>query len=103
VDWWVVLKHPQGYSYSYVDSTSASTAGSCVSGSCWRHGLSMQNPNPVSHTLEVLAAAEEGDDSLAHIMYNDADPGGMEHFLFAHAKVRGGGGQGRGMRSARRG
>lgn len=89
VDWWVVLKHPMGYSYSYVDS--ASTASSCVSGSCWRHGLSMQNPNPVSHTLEVLAAAGEAEDnSLAHVIYNDADPGGTEHFLFAHAKVRAG-------------
>lgn len=87
VDWWVVLKHPLGYRYSYVDS--ASTAGSCVNGSCWRHGLSMQNPNPVSHTLEVLAAAGEAEDnSLAHVIYNDADPGGTEHFLFAHAKVR---------------
>jgi hypothetical protein len=54
----------------------------------------MQNPNPVSHTLEVLttvpaapAAAAAAGGSLAYAVYNDADPGGTEHFLFAHAKV----------------
>lgn len=95
VDWWVMLKHPKGYQYSYIDSNSvsSSTAGSCVRGACWRHGLTMQNPNPVSHTLEELttgtavpATAAVGD-SLAYVVYNDADPGGTEHFLFAHAKV----------------
>jgi hypothetical protein len=52
----------------------------------------MQNPNPVSHTLEVLASgtaapAAAAGDSLAYAVYNDADSGGTEHFLFAHAKV----------------
>jgi hypothetical protein len=90
VDWWVMLKHPRGYQYSYLDSTHVSSAAvsSCARGLCWQHGLSMQNPNPVSHTLEVLAAAAAGDDvPLAHVMYNDADAGGTEHFDFAHAKV----------------
>lgn len=91
VDWWVMLKHPGGYQYSYVDSVSSSDAGgSCAAGLCWRHGLSMQNPNPVSHTLEVLtspAATAAAADSLAYAIYNDADPAGTEHFDFAHAKV----------------
>jgi hypothetical protein len=94
VDWWVMLKHPLGYQYSYMDSNNASSskAGTCVRGSCWQHGLTMQNPNPVSHTLEVLttvpaAPAAAAGGSLAYAFYNDADPGGTEHFLFAHAKV----------------
>lgn len=87
VDWWVMLKHPRGYQYSYIDSSSVSSsaAGSCNGGACWRHGLSMQTPNPVSHTLGVLTAAAA--DSVAYAIYNDADPGGTEHFEFAHAKV----------------
>lgn len=94
VDWWVMLKHPRGYQYSYIDSNSVSNsvAGSCDKGVCWQHGLSMQNPNPVSHTLEVLAtaadtAAAAAQLDLAYAIYNDADPEGTEHFLFAHAKV----------------
>lgn len=89
VDWWVMLKHPSGYQYSYVDSSRASssgsnTAGSCGGGLCWQHALSMENPNPVGHTLEVLAATAG---HLAYVIYNDAEPGGTEHFDFAHAKV----------------
>lgn len=96
VDWWVMLKHPGGYAYSYVDSSSFNsssslTAGACPGGVCWRHGLSMQNPNPVSHTLQQLApTAAAAADRLAYFIYNDADPGGTEHFEFAHAKVRNG-------------
>jgi deoxyribonuclease-2 len=111
VDWWVMLKHPAGYQYSYLDSSilassngsssSSSSAGACPQGSCWRHRLSMLNPNPVAHTLAPLAAAATaaagqqhaastgaaaGAAALAYVMYNDADPAGVEHFDFAHAK-----------------
>jgi hypothetical protein len=87
-----MLKHPSGYQYSYVDSSRASSsgssaAGSCGGGLCWQHALSMENPNPVGHTLEVLAAAAATAAHLAYVIYNDAEPGGIEHFEFAHAKV----------------
>jgi hypothetical protein len=82
-----MLKHPSGYQYSYIDSSSGSSeAGSCDGGLCWQHALSMQKPNPVGHTLEVLVAAAAAG-QLAYVIYNDADPGGIEHFEYAHAKV----------------
>eukprot|EP00877_Chromochloris_zofingiensis_P014888 jgi/Chrzof1/9653/Cz04g11030.t1 len=56
---------------------------SLSSASPWRHGLSMLNPNPVSHTLGVLL---EAGDQLAYVLYNDEDPAGFEHFEYAHAK-----------------
>jgi deoxyribonuclease-2 len=100
VDWWVMLKHPAGYQYSYLDSSTlgnSSSTRACAGGSCWRHRLSMLNPNPVAHTLAALAAAaarKQHDGSaaaagvagLAYVMYNDADPAGVEHFDYAHAK-----------------
>lgn len=95
VDWWVMLKHPHGYLYSYLDSTSAGSAvAASRSQSSWQHGLSMLNPNPVSHTLGVLSpaatvtSASTAAAGVAHVIFNDADPGGIEHFDFAHAKVR---------------
>ncbi|KAF6259523.1 deoxyribonuclease II [Scenedesmus sp. NREL 46B-D3] len=100
VDWWIMLKHPAGYQYSYLDSSilgdSSSSTGGCPGGSCWRHRLSMLNPNPVAHTLAALAAAAvrhqhaasqaAAAQELAYAVYNDADPAGVEHFEFAHAK-----------------
>jgi deoxyribonuclease-2 len=103
VDWWVMLKHPAGYQYSYLDSnilgnSSSSSTGACPGGSCWRHRLSMLNPNPVAHTLAALVAAaarkqhaaSQGTAAtaaeLVYVVYNDADPAGVEHFEFAHAK-----------------
>lgn len=81
-----MLKHPSGYQYSYLDSV---TAAACpLDGSCWRHGLTMLNPNPVSHTLLGLAQQPEQQQQqpLAYAIYNDADPAGQEHWGFAHAK-----------------
>jgi deoxyribonuclease-2 len=117
VDWWLMLKHPAGYQYSYVDS---SILGECLhgalsTGNCWRHRLSMFNPNPVTHTLAPLAEAAAAEASstagssysrmvsatatadaatsdvaaaaqLAYVIYNDDDPQGTEHWQFAHAK-----------------
>lgn len=93
VDWWIMLKHPAGYLYSYLDSTFAD---GCTQGSCWRHRLTMLNPNPVGHTLALIGQAASAaishqanfSDSadVAYVIYNDDDPPGMEHFDFAHAK-----------------
>lgn len=92
VDWWVMLKHPSGYQYSYLDSNNV---GSCEGGSCWRHRLTMLNPNPLGHTLAQLQQASNHKDirnrptipaDIAYVLYNDDDPPGTEHFDFAHAK-----------------
>lgn len=102
VDWWLVLKHPQGYGYSYLSAdrcsmgdASIATTGQRVTGSgagdaaCgWEHGLSLQQDGggPPSRTLAPLAGPGAGGGKLAHAFWNDDDPGGTEHWDAAHSK-----------------
>ncbi|KAF8072694.1 Plancitoxin-1 [Scenedesmus sp. PABB004] len=90
VDWFVMLKHPRGFNYSYLDARRVARRGGCGGGACWAHGLSMAprgggggGGNPVAATLAVLVPPGGG---VAHVAYNDDPPRGAEHFDAAHAK-----------------
>lgn len=99
VDWWVLLKHPQGYSASYLDSSSMMVGGDASSGGTWQHGVSLAPgaANPLAATLAALlppptngtlSTGAGGADSplLAWALYNDDDPPGREWWEAAHAK-----------------
>lgn len=133
VDWWVLIKHPGGYEYSFLSSADvewrrgggaglegdigplhatlaplllpAAAAGGSGGGSkskrtaaaatllSWRRQLLRAVFDSVKSPWRKRAAAELGggnedseDDAIAYVLYNDEDPGGAEHWEYAHAK-----------------
>lgn len=116
VDWWVMLKHPQGYEYSYLDSNTIWSDACAADGICWIQGHTLlSNSSPVASTLRVLLLAQqeavvqrgggsaqqqapqpqqrqwwqqqqEDNEAVAYALYNNEDPPGVEHFSAAHAK-----------------
>ena len=98
VDWFLVLKHPGGYNYSYTDAglCPPSAAAAATSGCAWRGGAALRldaEPNPVAATLAALTTTthqqpkQHQHQPLAFFMWNDADPAtGEEFWDAAHAK-----------------
>jgi Deoxyribonuclease II len=86
VTWWLVLKHPAGYGYSYLDSQILRDCDPRnSSGACWLHGLMLGSHDPLAATLGVLRAPAQRA-ALAYVVYNDEDASGVEHWDAAHAK-----------------
>jgi hypothetical protein len=79
VDWWMIIKYPSALTAAYADSISANN---CTSDApCWSAMDNINAAGPLNDTLSQLRSEE-----VNYIMYNDADPGGTEHWSFAHAK-----------------
>lgn len=79
VDWWIILKFPRGYSFVYLDAAQLAECSASPSELCWSGPHSLLQPLGLT-----LAAATDA--SSAVLFYNDEDPGGGEHFTYAHAK-----------------
>lgn len=81
VDWWVLIKHPRGLRYSCLDAAAPDV---------WQHGDNLNDPtaSPTQATLSQVDGnnVSRYNDQSASFFYNDADPGGTEHWEYAHAK-----------------
>ncbi|KAG2499797.1 hypothetical protein HYH03_002093 [Edaphochlamys debaryana] len=110
VDWWLLLKEPNGESAVYTDSVALGPEGGAGAGGggggggggegaaeggggCpWTLGLGVNDPaGPLRATLAAAgeAAAANGSGPVADTgfaFYNDADPEGVEHWGYAHSK-----------------
>jgi len=80
VDWWVLYKQPGGVNYAYIDSTAASADVFTVASSS---DLGAADSAP-GRTLGPLYA--QGDETIAHVAYNDENPNGQTDSAKAHAK-----------------
>jgi deoxyribonuclease II len=80
VDWWLIIKLPHGPSYLYTDG--AQLAG-CGGEDCW---VRSDDINSDSSPLRVTLAPVADLSRTRHVLYNDEDDGGTEHFTYAHSK-----------------
>jgi hypothetical protein len=79
VDWWLVVKAPDGLAAGYLDS---STTTRCPQGPpCWRAIADINAAGPLNSTLLALKQPGAG-----WLIYNDKDSNATEHWPNAHAK-----------------
>ncbi|EGR29926.1 hypothetical protein IMG5_145810 [Ichthyophthirius multifiliis] len=89
VDWFIILKHPQGTEYSYCDSNECTQLRST--------GLDLNNPkdSPLLNTLKQIQKVDSSE--YGSIFWNDQPPQQKASFNVAHSKGVMGFGQNQGF------
>jgi len=76
IDWWIILKSPDGTQYTYMDDSSEDFSWS---------SFDLKDSGALFNTLQQVYKNSQSE-SVGYILYNDEDPDGGNHEDFGHTK-----------------